>query len=296
MKRKNALVALALLGFLLSCGQSGREANDGDSSSYSSLSSEELPSSGESASEVPSYWKGLDFSKQGNAFREDLQTLIKGYKTKTTTYSDCLSIGAKAASFPEGSSTFVPFYHAAPGTSQGVSGKGALTVTQDQCNREHTWPNSRGSGKKEGPGCDPFIVRPTLKSENSGRQNFFYGYASTNEWDPASCGYEGARGESSRVILYAATAYYLTCGSGGSSKGNAPFELSNDPSDATIEHTMGTLKTLLQWNKDYAPSAMEIQINDYLYEEGYGRNPFVDCPELAFCIWDDEGVIGEKAS
>lgn len=236
------------------------------------------------------YWSGLDLSKRGNAFREDLQKLILGYKTKATSYSSCLAIGAAAASYPGGSNTFVPFYHAAPNVSEGVSGNGALIASQGSCNREHTWPNSRGCGKSTGPAADPFIIRPTLTKENSARGNSFYGSSSSKEWDPASCGYEYARGEAARVTLYAATAYYLTCGTGGSSNGSNPLELSNDPSDDTNLHTMGTLKTLLEWNEEYAPTAMEIQINDYLCKNGYGRNPFVDEPRFASYIWDSNGI------
>ena len=121
---------------------------------------------------------------------------MAGKKTKTISYSECLGVGAKAAAYPNAnSSTFVPFYHDA-----------SVTATTGQCNREHTWPNSRGSGKS-GPGADPFIIRPTLTSENSDRGNLFYGNTKSNEWDPASCGFEAARGESARVILYAATMY-----------------------------------------------------------------------------------------
>ncbi len=236
------------------------------------------------------YWSTLDLTKTGNAFRADLQKLIKSYKTETTTYKGCMEIGAAAAAYPLGSKTFVPFYHAAPNVTEGVSGDGAMTTTTASCNKEHTWPNSRGCGESNGPGNDPFIIRPTITSENSSRSNYFYGYSSSNEWDPASCGYEYARGEAARVILYAATAYYGTCGTGGSSKGNEPMELSNNPSDDTKKHTMGTLKTLLEWNTKYAPTAIEIQINNYLCKNGYGRNPFVDEPKFASYIWDSTGI------
>ncbi len=237
------------------------------------------------------YWSTLDLTKTGNAFRADLQKLIKSYKTETTTYKGCMEIGAAAAAYPLGSkTTFVPFYHAAPNVTEGVSRDGAMTTTTASCNKEHTWPNSRGCGESNGPGNDPFIIRPTITDDNSSRSNYFYGYSSSNEWDPASCGYEYARGEAARVILYAATAYYGTCGTGGSSKGNEPMELSNNPSDDTKKHTMGTLKTLLEWNTKYAPTAIEIQINNYLCKNGYGRNPFVDEPKFASYIWDSTGI------
>ena len=194
---------------------------------------------------------------------------MNGKRTRTTTYSDCKSVGAKAAAYPNAnSSTFVPFYH---DTSR--------LATSGECNREHTWPNSRGTGT-EGPGADPFIIRPTLTSENTDRGNKFYGTGSS-EWDPASCGFEASRGESARVILYAATMYY-----------KEGLSLSNNPNDSTGKKTMGTLSTLLAWNTKYAPTPIEIQVNNYLSNQGYGRNPFVDHPEYASYIWDNNGLIG----
>ena len=245
-------------------------------SSSSAKSSSTAPSSSSTASSsyVPSgdsTWN-INISLRGAEFRNALQTIMAGKRTTTTTYSNCLSLGAKAAAYPTASSsTFVPFYH-----------DSSTTATTSQCNREHTWPNSRGTGTT-GPGADPFIIRPTLSSENSDRGNLFYGTRGKNnkEWDPASCGFEASRGESARVILYAATMYY-----------KEGLALSNNPNDATSLKTMGTLSTLLAWNTTYAPTPIEIQINNYLSSHGHGRNPFVDHPEYANYIWDNNGLIG----
>ena len=297
-KYKRIPIIFAVIALLLSgCGKAHR------SSSISSAPSEISTTSAEESSEssVPSYEENSSSSENGSsstassssnssvssidsgdpvwnvnialrgaAFRNALQSVMAGKRTKTTSYSNCLSLGAKAAAYPNSSSTtFVPFYH----------DSSKLATTSD-CNREHTWPNSRGTGTS-GPGADPFIIRPTLTSENSDRGNLFYGNTRSNEWDPASCGFEGARGESARVILYAATMYY-----------KEGLSLSNNPSDSTNLKTMGTLSTLLTWNNTYAPTPIEIQINNYLSNNGYGRNPFVDHPEYASYIWNNSGLIG----
>ncbi len=241
------------------------------SSSYISSSSAASSSSKSSSSYVDANWN-VDVTLRGAEFRNALQTIMAGKKTKTISYSECLSTGAKAAAYPNASSSkFVPFYH-----------DSSTLATTGQCNREHTWPNSRGTGQS-GPGADPFIIRPTLTSENSDRSNFFYGTRgkSNKEWDPASCGFEAARGESARVILYAATMYYKN-----------GLSLSNNPGDSTDLKTMGTLSTLLAWNTTYAPTPIEIQINNYLSNNGFGRNPFVDHPEYASYIWNNNGLIG----
>ena len=207
----------------------------------------------------------------GEQMMAALRNRINDLYTKTTSYTDCLSVGAKAAAYPnENSSTFIPFYHEA---------KDSEKTTTSACNREHVWPNSRGSGKS-GPGADPFIIRPTLTSENSDRGNDMYSLASEGGWDPASCGFEGARGESARVILYAAVRYSKSHG----------LSLTNNVGDATSNKTMGKLIRLLEWNRNYEPTAMEMQINNYLAAKGYGRNPFVDNPSFADRIWDDNGI------
>ena len=206
-------------------------SNTSTSTSTSTTSSSSSASSSSSSTISSSYipsgdttWN-INISLRGAEFRNALQTLMAGKRTRTTTYSECKSIGAKAAAYPNAnSSTFVPFYH---DTSR--------LATSSECNREHTWPNSRGTGT-DGPGADPFIIRPTLTSENTDRGNKFYGTGSS-EWDPASCGFEASRGESARVILYAATMYY-----------KEGLSLSNNPGDSTSLKTMGTLSTLLAWN------------------------------------------------
>ena len=237
------------------------------------------------------YWEGLNFNTYGNTFRGALQQLIKNYKTQSISYSQCKEVGIKAATYPEGSNTFIPFYHASDEVTEGITKNGVYLANEytDSINREHTWPNSRGCGENSGPGCDPFVIRPTLTNDNSGRGNLLYGTVA-GTWDPASYGYEGARGEAARIMFYTATAYFNTCGTGGSSKGNAPLELTNNPSDGTINHTMGVLSELLEWNMKYPVTNMEKQINNYLASHGYGRNPFVDHPEYANQIWDKEGI------
>ena len=283
MKKKNLFIILAATALILSGCTNPRTSStitsssveESTSSVVSSNSNESTTSTSSSSSSSTSstssgdpVWN-INISLRGAEFRNALQTIMAGKRTTTTTYSNCKSVGAKAAAYPNAnSSTFVPFYHDA-----------TRLATFSECNREHTWPNSRGTGES-GPGADPFIIRPTLTSENSDRGNKFYGTGSS-EWDPASCGFEASRGESARVILYCATMYY-----------KEGFSLSNNPNDSTSLKTMGTLSTLLAWNTTYAPTPIEIQINNYLSSNGYGRNPFVDHPEYASYIWNNNGLIG----
>lgn len=210
----------------------------------------------------------VDLSTRGQDFLVTLSALIK-QTGDTASRDSAISIGARAAAYPnENSSTFIPFYRAPTDANK---------TTQSACNREHTWPDSRGGGMFEN---DPVMLRPTLQSDNSDRSNFFYGLTGKDnrEWDPASFGYEDARGESARVILYCATTYF-----------DLGIRLSNNPKDGTKQNTMGTLKTLLAWNREYAPTDFERTVNDRYDKMGYRRNPFVDHPEYADYIWDNDG-------
>ncbi len=208
-------------------------------------------------------WK-VNYNEYGKTFATTLASLITG---KTTSYSNCLDVGAKAAAYPtESSTSFIPFYHEA---------KASEVATTGECNREHTWPDSRGGGKIE---KDPIVIRPTLNKDNSSRGNNYYGIGS-GQWDPASCGYEGARGEAARIILYAATRY-----------ASLGLSLNNDTTYVKGKSmSMGTLYKLLEWNLQYRPTDFEKTVNERYAKMGYARNPFVDCPEFANYIYDDEG-------
>ncbi len=294
---KRLLLTLSLLGcFALSgCDPNGSDSSsnidpdstssvspDSGSSKGSDTSSDkDSPTSSDGSSSsadclIDSRYPGLDFNTYGAAFREKLSSLITG---KTTSYSSCLSIGMKAAAYPNAnSSTYIPFYHEAKSSE--------ATPTSGGSNREHCWPKSRGGNLIE---TDPIVIRPTISADNSARGNDFYGNEKGNEFDPASktangSSYEGARGEAARVILYAACRYY--------SKG---LTLSNNPNDDWNSiKSMGTLKTLLKWNMQYQPTAWEKTVNDRYADMGYARNPFVEHPEYANFIWDSNGLRTTK--
>lgn len=270
--RFEAPSSAAMVGSLSICFHTG----DGPKPIYTS--SDEPSSSEESSQTSHSEPKGereevewnMNLDTFGSTFQVSLASKINATRAKTADYTDCLSIGGKAAAYPYADSkTFIPFYH---------EPKDSEKTNLSACNREHTWPNSRGSGKA-GMGADPIMIRPTLTKDNSDRGNNFYGIEKSNEWDPASCGYEKARGEAARIILYCATSYYAS-----------GFSLSNNPGDSTKEKTMGTLKTLLEWNRDYPPTDFERLVNERYYQMGYARNAFVDHPEYADYIYDQNGI------
>lgn len=236
----------------------------------------EIPKTGaitKSQPDADSRWN-LNFTEYGTTFRDSLAALITNKVKSSTTYSACLNITMTAGE--TSSSKYVPIYHSEAHNKS------------ESSNREHTWPKSRGGNLIE---TDPFIIRASLTADNSNRGNDFYGLPNeklfgktySKQWDPSCCesGFEAGRGEAARIMLYAATKY-------GKSKG---LSLSNNPNDDTSKKTMGVLKYLVEWNRQYEPTVIEKQINNYLEDHGYGRNPFVDHPEYADYIWDINGYV-----
>ena len=114
---------------------------------------------------------------------------------ETAQYTDCTNGGGKISSFYSG-------------TLIGPSWDGSW-------NREHTWPNSKGSGSAEN---DVMMIRPTSISENSSRQNTAYG-KSGGYYNPnsESGGALDLRGDCARIVLYVYTRWGNTSKMWGSS-------------------------------------------------------------------------------
>lgn len=200
--------------------------------------------------------------------------LINSTGNRTISYSTNNAILAESDKALKNQKGIIPFYH----------DENAATT---DWNKEHVWPRSRGAGKT-GAGADPHMLRPTYTNDNSSRGNNFYGIPKTDgskTYDPACLGYEPARGESARIIFYVATRYYGQCFLG--TKG---LELSNNPNDLASENTMGRLDRLIEWNRKYPVTDQEKRRNESLDKQGFGRNPFIDHPELVEYIWNSNGL------
>lgn len=268
---------------------SSSEETSESSSDESSESSEETISSSEAVDEFdydPVYYPSVNPNLYGSSFLSALRADVKKLYKTTASYSALRTILDKSDANPDTNYTsWVPFYHA-PGEADST----ASWDSGATWNREHVWPNSRGAGET-GAGSDPHVIRPTLTKDNSSRGNSFYGNTSSNEYDPFSCaGYEDARGEAARIIMYCVVRWGDTQG----------LSLSNNPNDSTSARTMGTLKTLLEWNQTYDVTKIEKSRQAYLdvgdgddarnSTSDYGRNPFIDHPEYANYIWDENGL------
>ena len=100
--------------------------------------------------------------------------------------------------------------------------------------------------------------------------------SSSGGWDPAmeSFGDETYRGDSARIIFYAAMAV-------------PSFKLVDLENDSTGNKSMGKLSDLLKWNLEYPVLQREKTRNEGAESLQGNRNPFIDHPEYACKIWGD---------
>jgi len=156
-------------------------------------------------------------------------------------------------------------------------------------NREHVWAKSHGNfaGIRPMDG-DALNLRPADAIVNMNRGNLDFDNVKPNGTQDAiatDCWYSLSayepgplsKGQVARILFYMATRYEGTDGE---------IDLELVPKTKNYpEAKFGNLTTLLEWNKQYPPSAMERQRNERIFRIQQNRNPFVDHPEFADYIW-----------
>jgi len=141
-------------------------------------------------------------------------------------------------------------------------------------NREHTWPKSKSvSGSDEN---DLMMLRPTSSSENSSRGNMAYGEGS-GYYNPnsESGGKYDLRGDVARIFLYVYVRWDDT------------------PTDSRyttwgVDGIFESLDLLLEWMEADPVDTWELGRNDSAESILGTRNVFVDYPELAFLLFNEE--------
>lgn len=136
-------------------------------------------------------------------------------------------------------------------------------------NREHTWPQSKGSNKSTPAGSDIMAVRPTASSANGSRGNKAYGESSAC-YDPNTKTSYNLRGDCARIMLYT----YVRWGT-----------------SAHIANAWGTdgvmesVEIMLKWMQEDPVDTWEMGRNDSVQSITGTRNVFVDYPEFAWLLF-----------
>ena len=227
------------------------------------------------------YYSSIGDDLTGSTLRKALEDLCYGSFNKTPSslsYSSVKNYFAGAYRSPTNSNDMVLYYTDKSGNST-------------NWNKEHIWPNSRGTGDGSGPCGDPWVIAPCDSSDNNDRGNNVYGLVS-GSYDPGT-GADGAllkyRGIAARAILYTATTWWHHPG-----KNSAPLELNESTSYSSGANKMGILSQLLKWNLEYPIDETEKIRNEYIYKALGVRNPFVDNRNFGCRIWGNDNAETRK--
>lgn len=189
-------------------------------------------------------------------------------------------------------------------------------------NREHSWPKSYGfpkDGSDNSAYTDAHHLFIANSSYNSSRSNKPYancdsgctekatefnggrgGLSSESNWTTGSFAsgswqtWNGRKGDVARALMYMAVRY-----EGGYhgvtghpepdlilTDDRSQIEASNQGVNISVAY-MGLKSVLLQWHKDDPVDMLERSRNDVVYGYQGNRNPFIDHPEFAECIFEN---------
>jgi len=200
-------------------------------------------------------------SVPSSALYQELNELVTNNQTMITSYSDTKELFQFTDCQGSGisSSKISSFY----------SGKEIGPSWDGTWNREHTWPNSKGDANGQGED-DIMMLRPTSTSENSSRSNKAYG-ESAGFYHPnsESDGTYDLRGDVARIMLYVYTRWGTQNMWG---------------TDGVIE----SKEILLKWMQEDPVDTWEMGRNDSTESIIGTRNVYVDYPELAYCLFNEE--------
>ncbi|WP_273086873.1 endonuclease I family protein [Capnocytophaga gingivalis] len=202
---------------------------------------------------LKAYYLGVDFSKAGNAFRDELAAhTIKKHHTFLG-YGQRNQYLSKADADPAHRGNAILLY---TGESRNYNSANV--------NTEHVFPQSKLSDARQQKG-DLHHLRACDKDVNSARGNLPFTQGSGRArkvgggWYPS----DEFKGDVARMVMYMNLHY------------NLPW---NKISTSGVE-------LMLKWNAEDPVSALEQQRNNVIESAQGNRNPFIDNPYLATKIW-----------
>ncbi len=247
--------------------------------------------------QIPEGYYDLTEGKEGESLRQSLHGIIKdhdqvsyGQLHDKYEYTDKKTNGKVWDMYSDVPGGILPYEYSFGETCGNYNEEG------DCYNREHSFPKSWFGGKKSPMYTDIFHVIPTDGFVNGKRYHWVYGEINNPSWVsqngcklgynsyPGST-YEDAfepidtyKGDFARIYFYMLTRYY--------------DKITTWPDVTTMlsgNNFSDWAKTMLiEWHTNDPVSQKEIDRNNAIYTHVQGnRNPFVDHPEYAGCIWNN---------
>lgn len=155
--------------------------------------------------------------------------------------------------------------------------------------REHVWAKSHGFPDETDYGyTDAHHLRPADISVNTDRGTKDFDNGGTPHSEATECNYDSdsweprddVKGDIARMMFYMAVRYE------GTGDANDNYDLELVDYTGTSGPLFGKLSTLLQWHKDDPVDDFERNRNEVIFGFQANRNPFIDHPEYASCIWE----------
>lgn len=248
------------------------------------------------SAQPPGYYNNAA-GKSGEPLRRALYDIISGHTVLS--YTPGLWNAYYTTDIKPGTNKLYTIYTDKPGSAPPYE----YTVGADQCsgstpsteggcyNREHIWPQSK-FGSADPMRTDLWIVYPTDSKVNSQRADWPYGKVSSPTWTSQNGSklgpntYSGApsgtafepidsfKGDIARSYFYITTRYL------GDSAFFNDWEMA---AKSTLKPW--AIQMLLEWHHKDPVSAKEKSRNEAAYVFQNNRNPFIDEPRFADCIW-----------
>ncbi len=218
----------------------------------------------------------------GNTLKTNLHKIIDNHKEYpyTSGNTDIWDILKKSDKNPKKQTDVILIYsgNSVDGGQEYNSGNG--------WNREHVWPQSLGQfNTSNTAGKDAHNLKPCDIKLNTvrGNKEFDNGgspvncaadtYQDNDSWEPM----ETVKGDLARIIFYMVVRY------NGDVSGEPDLSLYNKTNGNAGK--FGNLDTLLKWHQKDPVSQFERDRNNTIYSYQNNRNPFIDSPQFAQCIW-----------
>jgi endonuclease I len=265
------------------------------------------------------YYEGVDDSSP-EILRQSLHELIDDHQRfpYTSSLTDTWDVLEIADENPEAAGEVLTLYRNASFAKQGGG--------NDFYNREHTWPKSYGFPDNDSTINYPYTDMHALflsdidynfarsnhpfdycnencfeyvTSRNGGRGGAGGGYPGDSNWQTGEFTYgswevwNGRRGDMARALMYMDVRY--AGGVHGDSGASEPdLILTDDRSLIENSRTgsneatgyMGLLSVLLEWHQQDPVDAVEMQHHETVASFQGNRNPFIDRPEWASCVFE----------
>ena len=249
------------------------------------------------SAQVPSGYYNATDGKTGDALKVALHDIVKGHTTVpyTNLWDAFWSTDNKGNGIVWDMYSDIPNGTPPYTFEMGQNQCGSYQEEGDCYNREHSWPQS-WFNQQTTPRSDLHQIFPTDGYVNQKRDAYPFGEVQSASWTSqngsklgackSSLGYSGTvfepidayKGDFARAIMYMSVRYYGEDSNWGTSGMTDKSEI-----------LPWAIAMLMDWNEQDPVSQKEIDRNNVIYADyQHNRNPFIDHPEYARMIWDED--------